>query len=138
MLIKNFFSINFNSVSYFLSDAIFLFIYIMLEFERNLIADIFDRIAKKIRKDECELSTDQRRAVLNLIVHEPISKTEAYHLLGISRSQFDTLINNGILPRGKKRFGFNELCWYKDEIYDYKIKKEQEKETDKIWLKEEK
>lgn len=108
----------------------------MLEFERNLIADIFDRIAKKIRKDECELSTDQRRAVLNLIVHEPISKTEAYHLLGISRSQFDTLINNGILPRGKKRFGFNELCWYKDEIYDYKIKKEQEKETDKIWLKD--
>lgn len=108
----------------------------MLEFERNLIADIFDRIAKKIRKDECELSTDQRRAVLNLIVHEPISKTEAYHLLGISRSQFDTLINNGILPRGKKRFGFNELCWYKDEIYDYKIKKEQEKGTDKIWLKD--
>ena len=105
----------------------------MFEFERELIAREFEKIAKKIRKNECELNTDQRRAVFNLIVHEPISKTEAFHLLGISRSQFDTLVNNGKLPKGKKRYGFNELCWYKDEIYDYKIRKEQEKETDKVW-----
>jgi predicted DNA-binding transcriptional regulator AlpA len=42
-------------------------------------------------------------------------------MLGISRSKFDALIKEGKLPKGRKRRGFKELIWYKDELISSKV-----------------
>jgi len=46
----------------------------------------------------------------------PMSKYQAYTYLGISRAQFDNLVREGKLPRGKKVPGFKELRWYKKDL----------------------
>ena len=43
--------------------------------------------------------------------------------LDIGRSQFDQLVRDGMLPKGRKRMGFKELVWYKDELDKFKFKK---------------
>ena len=47
-----------------------------------------------------------------------MSKDVACSYLNISRSKFDSLVAEGKLPKGKKRRGFKELVFYKDEISD--------------------
>jgi len=37
--------------------------------------------------------------------------------LNISRSTFDKLVKEGKLPKGKKRMGFKELSWKKEELW---------------------
>jgi predicted DNA-binding transcriptional regulator AlpA len=37
----------------------------------------------------------------------------------MSRSKFDSLVKDGLLPKGKKRRGFKELVWYEDELNEY-------------------
>ena len=46
----------------------------------------------------------------------PMSKYQAYTYLGISRAQFDNLVREGKLPRGKKIEGFKELVWQKKDL----------------------
>jgi len=45
-----------------------------------------------------------------------LSKDEACSYLNLSRSRFDDLVREGKIPKGKKRQGFKELIWYKDEL----------------------
>lgn len=47
-----------------------------------------------------------------------ISKYQAFTYLNISRAKFDSLVREGILPRGKKVEGFKELQWSLKEIKD--------------------
>lgn len=47
-----------------------------------------------------------------------ISKYQAYTYLNISRAKFDSLVREGVLPRGKKIEGFKELQWSLKEIKD--------------------
>ena len=49
-----------------------------------------------------------------------ISKYQAYTYLNMSRAQFDKLIREGVLPKGKKVEGFKELQWSLKEIKDRK------------------
>lgn len=48
-----------------------------------------------------------------------ISKYQAYTYLNISRAKFDSLVREGVLPRGKKIEGFKELQWSLKEIKDF-------------------
>jgi predicted DNA-binding transcriptional regulator AlpA len=34
----------------------------------------------------------------------------------MSTKNFDALVRKGVIPKGRKRIGFKELVWYKDEI----------------------
>jgi predicted DNA-binding transcriptional regulator AlpA len=36
--------------------------------------------------------------------------------LNLSRSRFDDLVRNKVIPKGRKRVGFKELVWYEDEL----------------------
>ena len=54
--------------------------------------------------------------IFSIIAHEPLSKEQACDYLNVSRATFDNYIRNGYLPKGRKRKGYNELVWYKDEI----------------------
>lgn len=82
------------------------------------------RIADKIDSDNCELSSEQAMHIMSVISHEIMSKDEACSYLNLSRSRFDDLVRSGKLPKGRKRKGFKEIVFYKDEIDKYKISNE--------------
>lgn len=94
----------------------------MINTLKRLIAKELRNIANKIDNDQCELSIQQAQEIMDAISHQPYSKTQAYMYLNIGRSQFDALIRQGDIPRGRKRIGFKELVWYKDELDKYKYK----------------
>lgn len=86
---------------------------------KKTISKLLRKIADKIDSDTCELTEEQAIEIMSVIGHEVLSKDEACSYLNISRSKFDGLIREGKLPKGKKRRGFKELVFYKDELSDY-------------------
>lgn len=75
-------------------------------------------IADKIDSGNCELDEEQAMHIMSSIGHEAMSKDSACSYLNISRSKFDSLVADGKLPKGKKRRGFKEKVWFKDELSD--------------------
>lgn len=73
-------------------------------------------IADKIDSGNCELDDEQAMHIMSTIGHEAMSKDSACSYLNISRSKFDSLVAEGKLPEGKKRRGFKEKIWFKDEL----------------------
>lgn len=73
-------------------------------------------IADKIDSGNCELDDEQAMHIMSTIGHEAMSKDSACSYLNISRSKFDSLVAEGKLPKGKKRRGFKEKIWFKDEL----------------------
>ena len=86
---------------------------------RNIIK-VFSKLlrdtADKLDAGTCEISEDQAIDVIQMLSHEPLSKDQACTYLNLSRSRFDDLVRDGKIPRGKKRRGFKELVWYKDQL----------------------
>lgn len=89
---------------------------------KKTLSKLLRKIADKIDSNTCELTEEQAMDIMSVIGHEILSKDEACSYLNISRSKFDGLIREGKLPKGKKRRGFKELVWYKDELSNYSIK----------------
>ena len=79
-------------------------------------------VADKIDADSCELSSEQAMDIMAVIGHEIISKEEACSYLNLHKSKFNYLVKVGKLPQGRKRRGFKELIYYKDEL-DAAVKK---------------
>lgn len=73
-------------------------------------------IADKIEVGTSEISESQAMDILRVVAHEAMSKEQACIYLNLSRSRFDDLVREGKLPKGKKRVGFKELVYYKDEL----------------------
>lgn len=71
---------------------------------------------KKIKAGNCEVNDEQAVSMMALIAHEPISKEVASEELNMSRTKFNNMVDEGRLPKGRKRRGWKELVWYKDEI----------------------
>ena len=86
---------------------------------KKTISKLLRKIADKIDSDTCELTEEQAMDIMSVIGHEVLSKDEACSYLNISRSKFDGLIRERKLPKGRKRRGFKELFFYKDELSDY-------------------
>lgn len=59
-------------------------------------------------------------AIINNMTHIALSKEQACNYLNMSRSKFDSLVAKGIIPKGRKRVGFKELIFYKDELDNIK------------------
>lgn len=70
----------------------------------------------KIENDKCEMSEDEASKLIELFSHQSLSKVQACEYMNLSRSRFDDLIREGKIPKGRKRKGFKELVWYKDEL----------------------
>ena len=83
---------------------------------KKLIVKYLRELADKIDGGNSEITEEEAIQIIKQIAHEPLSKVQAYKYLGISRAKFDNLIKEGKLPNGKKRQGFKELVWYKDEL----------------------
>lgn len=73
-----------------------------------------------------EASEEELLDILGVLCHKPMSKASACSYLNISRSLFDTHVREGVIPRGRKRTGFKELVWFKDEL-DECVRKIKEK-----------
>ena len=83
---------------------------------KNLLSKELRKVADKIDAGTCELSVDEAMNIVNMLTHEPLSKEEACKFLNVSRHTFDLHVNLGNIPKGRKRTGFKELVWYKDEL----------------------
>lgn len=83
---------------------------------KKLIIKLLREVATKIEEDKCELTKEESSQLFTILAHEPLSKEQACDYLNVSRATFDNWIRNGFIHKGKKRKGFNELVWYKDEI----------------------
>lgn len=82
--------------------------------------------ADKLDAGTCELTEEEAMEIMSVLSHQSMSKDEACSYVGLQRSRFDDLVRLGILPKGKKRRGYKELRWYKDEL-DTALKEYNEK-----------
>lgn len=89
---------------------------------KSIISKLLRGLADRVDSDTCELNEQQAMEIMSVIGHEVLSKDEACGYLNLSRSRFDSLVLEGKIPRGKKRKGFKELFWYKDELIKIKNK----------------
>lgn len=80
------------------------------------ISKLLRETANKIDAGNCEVDSEQAIKIMSIIAHEPLSKAQACDYLNMSRSKFDELINIGKLPQGRKKKGYSNLIWYKDEL----------------------
>jgi predicted DNA-binding transcriptional regulator AlpA len=83
---------------------------------KRLIAKELRKIADKLDAGTCELSEQEAIEIVSMLTHRVMSKTKACEYLNLSRSRFDDLIRDGLIPSGRKRVGFKELVWWEDEL----------------------
>lgn len=83
---------------------------------KRLVTKLLRETVDKIDSGTCELSETEAIDILGVLSHQVMSKEDACIYLNMSRSKFDELVREGRLPRGRKRRGFKELCWFKDEL----------------------
>lgn len=81
-----------------------------------MISRLLRETADKIDSGTCELSDSEAMDIMSILSHQVMSKEDACIYLNISRSKFDELVREGRLPKGRKRRGFKELVYYKDEL----------------------
>lgn len=102
----------------------------MLHIVRNILACLIN----DIDAGNSNLSEEDCIKVINLIKEYSnkdieFSKYQAYTYLNLRRAQFDNLVREGKLPKGKKVTGFKELRWSRKEIDEYDRRRN--KTTDK-------
>ena len=88
----------------------------MNNFLRKAVTKVLRETADKIDSGNSELNEEQAMDIMSVLTHEVLSKDSACSYLNLSRSRFDDLVREGVIPKGKKRRGFKELIWYKDEL----------------------
>lgn len=87
----------------------------MLNLTKLLIKELRN-IADKLEAGTCEISETEAMDIINTLTHEAMSKESACKFLNVSRATFDLHVSLGNIPKGRKRIGFKELVWYKDEL----------------------
>ena len=87
----------------------------MLNLTKILIRELRNT-ADKLEAGTCEITQSEAMDIINTLTHEALSKEAACQFLNVSRATFDLHVSLGNLPKGRKRVGFKELVWYKDEL----------------------
>lgn len=93
----------------------------------KVLANLLRDLAARIDAGNSNLSEEEAIELVSVIGHytnreEYISKYEVCKYLNISRAIFDNYVEEGKLPKGKKRIGFKELAWTKKDL-DEAVKK---------------
>ena len=83
---------------------------------KKLVIKLLRETADKIDSGNCELSESEAMDIMSVLSHQVMSKEDACIYLNLSRSRFDDLVREKKLPKGRKRRGFKELVFYKDEL----------------------
>ena len=84
----------------------------------SLIGDELIKIGNKFKAGTSQISEDEAIDIFRIITHEPISREDVCKQMNINNSKFYDLLNLKKIPAGRKRRGFKELYWYKDEIIE--------------------
>ena len=87
-----------------------------MTFLKSMVIRYLKESIDKIQKGDCELTDDEAMEILSVIAHQAVSKDEACDIVNLNKSQFGKLMSEGKLPKGKKRKGWTELRWFKDEL----------------------
>ena len=53
------------------------------------------------------------------ITDKELSRVESANYIGVSRATFDNYISKGLIPKGSKRPGLNNLMWDKSDLDKY-------------------
>lgn len=88
----------------------------------NLIRKELQQIIENIDSGNSNISEQEQIELFNYLQKlnsKELSKTESAKYIGVSKSTFDNYINKGLLPKGVKRQGWNELIWYKSDLDKY-------------------
>lgn len=90
----------------------------------QLVKQLFLSIVDNIDAGNSNISEQDCIKIINVIkeyadTDEELSKYQAYTYLNISRANFDNMVREGKLPKGKKIAGFKELRWSRKEIDEY-------------------
>ena len=89
---------------------------------------VLQRLLRKIDEDinagNSNISEEEALEIVEVLKEytrkdTPMSKYEAFTYLNVSRATFDNYVADGRLPKGQKRIGFKELCWYKRDLDEY-------------------
>lgn len=86
----------------------------------KVISQLLRQLADDVDAGKFECDKEQMTQVITQLAEfntEFLSKAQACDYLNISRSTFDKLVKEGKLPKGKKRLGFKELSWKKEELW---------------------
>ena len=83
---------------------------------KSLVVKYMREVADKIEVGTSEVSESEALDILRIVAHEAMSKEQACSYLNLSRARFDGLIREKKIPKGKKRVGFKEQAWFKDEL----------------------
>jgi len=83
---------------------------------KKLVVKYLKEVAEKIEAGTSEITESQAVDILRIVAHEVLTKEQACNYLNMSRSKFDGYVREGIIPKGRKTTGSNELKWYKDEL----------------------
>ena len=83
---------------------------------RKSVVRLLRDVADKIDVGTSEISATEAMDIISMLTHEPMSKEKACIFLNLSRSRFDDLVREGKLPEGRKRVGFKEKVWFRDEL----------------------
>lgn len=82
----------------------------------NRVGDLLIDAGKKIKKGNCALTQDEAMHILSIVTHEELSREQACDYMNMNSNKFADNITLGRIPKGRKKYGFKELRWYRDEL----------------------
>lgn len=88
----------------------------------NIIKLILKQILKDLDSGNSNISEEQQEEIINLYQRmslKEMTKVESAHYIGVSRATFDNYISKGLIPKGSKRQGLNNLMWNKSDLDKY-------------------
>lgn len=74
------------------------------------------KIGNDFKACRIEITETEAIDLFRVISHEPMSREQVCVDFNLSNNKFYDLIALHKIPKGRKRRGFKELYWYRDEI----------------------
>ena len=88
----------------------------------QLIKAALKQLLQDMDSGNTNINEEQQQELLSLLLQfnsKDLSKVESAEYIGVSRATFDNYIKQGLIPKGQKRVGFKELCWYKNDLDEF-------------------
>ena len=82
----------------------------------NTLGDALIEVGKRFKAGTSEVTEDEAIDIFRIVTHEPISREQVCDEMNINNSKFYDYLTLDKIPKGRKRRGFKELYWYRDEI----------------------
>ena len=88
----------------------------------QLIKAALKQLLQDMDSGNTNINEEQQQELLSLLLQfnsKELSKLEAAEYIGVSRATFDKYIREGLIPKGMKRQGVNNLFWKKSDLDKY-------------------